>query len=235
MHALILNPNTTASVTARLEAAALARWPARISAIGATARFGAPYIACETSFALAAAAVVDTWARHPMRPALQGVLVGCFGDPGYWALQEASGLPVAGLAEASFEAAAARGRFAIVTGGARWRPTLERVAVATGHAPLLAGIDTVTATGAQLAADPALARAVLGDACRRALEQWQPDAIIIGGAGLAGMAASLQADCAVPLIDSVDAGLDALAQRMLRAPVLADAPAAVSLAWLPPI
>ena len=52
-------------------------------------------------------------------------------------------------------------------------------------------------TGAQLAADPQAARALLAQACRD---------VIVGGAGLAGMAAAVQPQVAVPVIDSVVAG-----------------------------
>jgi hypothetical protein len=41
---------------------------------------------------------------------LLGVLIGCFGDPGLFALRESSACPVTGLAEASFIEAARRGR-----------------------------------------------------------------------------------------------------------------------------
>jgi allantoin racemase len=73
-------------------------------------------------------------------------------------------------------------------------------------APALAGIHTVAPTGAQLAADPEGARALLGQACRDAVRQLGAQAVILGGAGLAGMAAAIQASVSVPVIDSVQAG-----------------------------
>jgi len=64
----------------------------------------------------------------------------------------------------------------------------------------------VVPTGAELAADPAAARTLLAQACRDAVRQLGAQAVILGGAGLAGMAASIQPGVAVPLIDSVTAG-----------------------------
>jgi allantoin racemase len=64
----------------------------------------------------------------------------------------------------------------------------------------------VAASGAQLASDPQWALEVLAQACEQAASRFAPQAIIIGGAGLAGMAALLQARCPLPLIDSVVAG-----------------------------
>lgn len=206
---LILNPNTTASVTQSLVQHAADAAGAQVRVRAVTARFGAPYIACEASYAVAGHAVLDAWAAALAAPgatAPDAVLIGCFGDPGLFALREASPVPVTGLAEAACCEAARYGRFAIVTGGARWVPMLERLAVALGQAPALAGIHTVAPTGAQLAADPAGARRLLAQACREAAARWDAQAVIVGGAGLAGMAAQLQAEVPVPLIDSVAAG-----------------------------
>lgn len=204
---LVINPNTSASVSALLQRHVQAAAGSHVQVRTATARFGAPYIACEASYAVATHAALDAWAAALAGgPAPDAVLVGCFGDPGLTALRESSPVPVTGLAEASFIAAARHGRFAIVTGGARWGPMLQRLAQALGHAPALAGIHTVAPTGAQLAADPAAARALLAQACRDVVRQMGVQAVILGGAGLAGMAAAIQPQVGVPVIDSVEAG-----------------------------
>ncbi len=130
-------------------------------------------------------------------------------------------MPVTGLAEASFIEAARQsedGRFAIVTGGERWGPMLQRLAQALGHTPALAGIHTVAPTGAQLAADPPAARALLAQACRDVARQMKVQAVILGGAGLAGMAAAIQSQVEVPVIDSVIAGAN-WALRREAAPI----------------
>ena len=71
--------------------------------------------------------MLQAWQSRPSAQ-VDGVLIGCFGDPGLFALREVSGCPVTGLAEASFIRAAALGPFAIVTGGERWKPMLQRLA-----------------------------------------------------------------------------------------------------------
>ncbi|QJW85646.1 ABC transporter permease subunit [Ramlibacter terrae] len=152
-----------------------------------TARFGAPYIVDEATYAVGAHAALDARtgatnnAPHSTGP--HAVLVGCFGDPGLFALRECCGVPVTGLAEAAFAEAATHGRFAVVTGGERWGPMLQRLALVLGHAPALAGIHTVAPTGAQLAADPGAARALLRQACRDAAARFDAAAVIVGGAG----------------------------------------------------
>jgi allantoin racemase len=208
-HWLILNPNTTAAVTERLRAHAAALMGHTVILHTATAAFGAPYIADEISFTIAGHAALEAYTAHcEAHGEPDAVLLGCFGDPGVWALRELSQRPVLGLAEAAMRQAAARGRFAIVTGGAAWGPMLRRLALALGYANALASVHLVAPTGAELAADPAMARAVLGDACRLAAQD--ADVVILGGAGLAGMATALAGDVPALLIDSVTAGLQTL-------------------------
>ena len=216
---LVVNPNTSAQVTALLQQHVQREAGAGVQVRSVTARLGAPYIASEASYAVAAHAALDAWAAalaEPGSAAPDAVLIGCFGDPGLFALREASPAPVTGLAEAAFAEAAQHGRFAIVTGGVRWVPMLERLALALGHQALV-GIHTVAPTGAQLMADPAGARALLAQACQEAAERWDAQAVIVGGAGLAGMAAALQGQVGVPLVDSVGAGTRAALRLQPRA------------------
>ncbi len=234
-HLLVINPNTSAEVTALLQTHAQQAAGERAHVRAVTARFGAAYIACESSFAVASHAALDAWAKvlagpsddkHP-RP--DAVLIGCFGDPGLFALREASPVPVTGLAEAAFVEASQHGRFAIVTGGVRWRAMLQRHAAALGYAASLAGIETVQATGAQLAQDPKAAVALLTTACQAAMANFGAKALIIGGAGLAGMARLIQPLVDVPLIDSVEAGVRYALGGAVTVP--ADADGQFKVAW----
>ena len=206
---LIINPNTSSAVSELLQEHAQRAAGPDVRVRTVTARFGAPYIACEASYAVAGHAVLDTWAAalaDDDQPVPDAVLIGCFGDPGLLALRDSSAVPVTGLAEAAFVEAAVLGRFAVVTGGARWQPILARLAQMLGYGEQLAGIHTVTPTGAQLAADPVAARALLAAACQTAVRDFKADAVILGGAGLAGLAQAIQPGVSVPVIDSVLAG-----------------------------
>jgi len=215
---LVVNPNTTATVSellARRIGAAIGS-AAEVEAI--TASFGAAYIASEASYVVAAHAALaacSAWCDANGRP--DAIIVGCFGDPGVLALREALALPVLGLAEAAMREAARHGRFAIVTGGAAWGPMLTRLARALELADHLATIEIVAATGAELAADPERAASLLGDACRRTARS--ADAVVLGGAALAGMAEAIAARLLieVPIIDSVDAAARATLFALGRA------------------
>jgi len=208
---LLINPNTNPLTTQRLRDVLQPQLPQGVQLDVQTARFGAPYIACEASHAVAAHACLDVWTTHrgTAEQTLHGVLIGCFGDPGLFALREASGCPVTGLAEASFIQAAAHGPFAIVTGGERWKPMLQRLATNLGFAAQLRHIETVAPTGAELQADPDMAIQCLSQACQNAAQSGV-SSIILGGAGLAGYARLLQPHIPLPLIDSALAGLQVM-------------------------
>jgi allantoin racemase len=205
---LVINPNRSASVSDLLRRHIEAEAGPEVDVRVAGARFGALYITDEVSYSVAAHAALDAWSNAllPPQPQPAAVLIGCFGDPGLRALRTNSMAPVMGLAEASFIEAARHGNFAIVTGGDKWKPILQRFAHATGFAASLTGIHTVAPSGAELAADPAAAHALLAQACRDAVRESGARAVIVGGAGLAGYAAALQPEMGLPLIDSVKAG-----------------------------
>lgn len=196
---LVINPNTSDAVTAKVVAACRQAQPG-VRWEGATARFGAAYIADEVAYAKAAHAVLDAWeAFHAGQDA---VLLACFGDPGLLALRELARGPVIGLAQSSFEAAAQRGRFAVVTGGHAWAPMLSRFARLHGLDAKLVGIHTIDWTGAQIAADPDGALDALAAAAQKGIDAGA-QCILLGGAALTGLTPSLQPRLSVPVLDNV--------------------------------
>lgn len=213
---LAINPNTTGAVTALVEFQLRATAPA-VDWRMATGRFGARYITSEAAFAIASHATIDAWAEHA--EGCDAILLACFGDPGLFALRELSAVPVVGLAEASMQAAAERAaRFSIVTGGPKWGPMLTRLAQSLGFGPKLASVRTTVITGAQAAADPAGAVAALAQACTEACVEDGAQAVILGGAGFAGLGERVGSLAGFPVIDSVLAGARAAERLALGAP-----------------
>lgn len=204
---LVINPNTSSSITERVQQAIQAESPPDVWTEAVTARFGPPYIGDPCGYAVAAHATLEGWVRHSNQHALgpDGIVIACFGDPGLLALRELASCPVTGLAEAALAQAAGFGRCAILTGGRAWKPMLERLLPDLAHADRVQGIETVELSGAQIHADPQAAEAVLLQACQRIERQWPVDSLILGGAGLAGMAARLQGRLQLRLVDSVAA------------------------------
>jgi allantoin racemase len=220
MKLLLINPNTTAAMTDVLlrEAQAIVAPDTTIIAVGG--RFGACYVASRASYAIAGHAALDAYAEHGA--GCDGVVLSCFGDPALLALKEIALQPVIGMAEAScLTAAALGGRFAIVTGGERWGPMLREFVAGLGLADRLARVETVAPTGGEIARDPDRALSLLADACRSCVENHGADSVILGGAGLAGLAARIADRVPVPLIDSLAASVrmaEATVRLKLRKP-----------------
>lgn len=208
MRILLLNPNTSASVTALVADRVAAVAGDAATFVPVTARFGATYIASRAALAIAGHAALDAFAEHG--DGCDAVFIACFGDPGLLALREVSPVPVVGMLEAScLEAQRTAGRYAIVTGGALWKPMLEEIVAGFGLGDGLAGIRTVERTGGEIAKDPEGALSMLASACRECVEKDRAEAVILGGAALAGLAARLQPQVSVPVICSVEAGIRA--------------------------
>ncbi|PZO01078.1 MAG: Asp/Glu racemase [Hyphomicrobiales bacterium] len=216
MRILLINPNTTAEVTALMERVLAPHLPADVTLVPVTGRFGARYIASRTAAAIAGHAAIEAYAEHGH--GCDAVYLACFGDPGLLALKELAQVPVIGMAEASCLAASAlTERFSIVTGGERWGPMLREFVTTLGLGDRLAAIETIAPTGAEIARDPDSAIAMLAQACRLTAARDGAGAVILGGAGLAGLAARIQPHLDIPVICSVDAGMKAVLAA-LRAP-----------------
>ncbi len=222
-------PNTTESVTAKLLDAGRAIAPPGIEIIGASGRFGARYISTRTAAAVAGHAALDAYAPHAGE--VDGVLLACFGDPGLLALRELAVCPVLGLAEASCREAAKGGRrYSIITGGKLWPAMLQELLASLGLAGSLASIRAVAPTGGEIAANPAAAHDVLAAAALDAVREDGAEAVILGGAGLVGIAAAIRNRIPVPVLCSVEAGFQA-AFAMLEG----GQPRSASAAVLPPV
>lgn len=208
MRLLLINPNTSPSITDLVAEQARALAGPGVEVRAETGRFGARYIASRAAAAVAGHAALDLLAAHA--EGCDAVLLACFGDPGLLALREVSPVPVTGMAEASCHLACMTGRrFSIVTGGPRWKPMLAEFVAGLGLSGRLASIRTVAPSGAEIAADPEGSLARLADACRACAAADGADVVVLGGAGLAGLAGRLAPDVPVPLICSLAAGVGA--------------------------
>lgn len=208
MRILLLNPNTSAEMTGLLarEARTLA---GDAEFVPATAAFGPRYIGSRVGAAIAGHAALDAYARAAEGGSIfDAVILACFGDPGLAALREIAPCPVIGMADASIHTAAQRGRrFALLTGGARWVPMLREFVATLGMADRLAAVRCVPQTGAEIAADPDRALPALADLATRCADEDGAEVVVLGGAGLAGLAARLAPSVRVPLVDSLAAAV----------------------------
>ncbi len=224
MKVLLLNGNITASVTERMVELVRARCPPDVQVLGATAPFGAPYIATPATVAVAAHASLEAMRAAVEQERVAGrapfdvCFYACFGEPGIESLREVAGFPVVGMAEASILTALQLGaRFSIVTVGAAWPAMLRDLMRRLALDARCAGIAVVPGEALSLAGSreqgTQAVRAVVG----HVLAAQGPDVVIVAGAALAGHAQVLSGELSVPVLDSLIAGFEqALALGRLR-------------------
>lgn len=203
MRIKVINPNSTAAMTAVIAAAARAAASPGTEIVAATSPSGPASIEGHYDEAVSVIGLLEE-IRAGEREGCDGYVVACFGDPGLLAAREAARGPVLGIAEAAMHAASFLSTgFSVVT-------TLGRTRIIAEHLLRNYGMEhhcrRVRAT--ELAVleldDPASdARARILDACRRALDEDGSGAIVLGCAGMADLAADLQRELGVPVIDGV--------------------------------
>jgi allantoin racemase len=217
MRILLINPNTSPDLTERIAGLARGAVAGDHQIVSATGRFGARYITTRASAAIAAHAALDALAEHGA--GCDAVLLACFGDPGLAALKELSPAPVVGMAEASCHAACRLGRrFSIVTGGLLWRPMLQEFVAGLGLADRLASVRCLAQTGGDIARDPGGSLAALAAEARAAVEADGADVVILGGAGLAGLAVPIADKVPVPVLCSFETALRAVLALASQSP-----------------
>lgn len=204
MRLLLVNPNTTASMTRDIEATArcVAAAATVVEAINPAdgpasiehdddERRCVPHLLAEVERAAA---------REHDRP--DAYVVACFGDPGLERARSLVDVPVLGIAQAAMHAAAlAAGGFSVVTSMAATVPRAWELAKAyTPHQCL--GVYACDIPVLTIDSDPSTIGPI-GDLCERALAQDGSRAIVLGCAAMAKFAVPLTRRLGVPVIDGV--------------------------------
>ncbi len=208
MKILVANPNTTASMTAKIAAAArsAARPGTEIAAVNPAD--GPASIQGYLDVAKCLPGLLAEAARHPDADA---VLVACFDDTGVDALRCLSNAPVIGIGEAGYHAASMiASKFGVVTTLSRSVPGLEANLERYG---LMRKCSGVRATDIPVLAledgDPGTTDTIR-DEIRRAIDDDGAEAIVLGCAGMADLMSRLSDEFGLPVIDGVACGVTLL-------------------------
>jgi allantoin racemase len=203
----VINPNTTASMTALIgrAAQAVAAPGTVIDVVQPT--FGAPSIEGHHDDAWAAAGVTEQ-VRAGVAAGAQAHVIACFGDPGLHAAREIATGPVIGIAEAAFHAASllATG-FSVVTTLTRTCVIAEHLVVQYGFERRCRGIHGTDIAVLELEDPASNAYARILACAEQALERDRSGAIVLGCAGMADLCAALQQRLGVPVVDGVAAAV----------------------------
>lgn len=206
---VLLNPNTNAATTAAMVAIAQEAAGLDATVEGVSAPFGAALITTPEELALGAEAVAAACGTLAANPP-DGLIVSAFGDPGLETARQHLSIPVAGIAEAAMWAAAAHGRFGIVTTTPALVASIEGLARLYGFGEALASVRLTTGDPAATMRDPETLLAALELACHEAIEYDSVDAIVIGGGPLAAAARQLARRLPVPVIEPIPAAVASL-------------------------
>lgn len=206
MRVLLLNPNTSDSVTARIAAAGRAAAAAGTEIVSATAPRGVPYIATRAEAVIGGAIALEMLAE--LHKDVDAAVIAAFGDPGLGGARELFPIPVIGLAEAGMFTACMLGRcFAVVTFAQALEPWYRECVAAHGLNGRCCGIRTLSGGFTSIGEVQEEKEALLIELAGRAVKEDGADVVVLAGAPLAGLAARVCERVPVPLIDCVAAAV----------------------------
>lgn len=219
MEILVVNPNTTGGMTAKIGAAAAAAAAVGTRVTAVNPEMGPVSIEGWVDGALAVPGLLREIARGEAR-GVAGHVVACFDDTGLDAARSLAAAPVVGIGEAGFHMAALlAGRFSVVTTLARSIPVIEANLQRYGLATRCARVRAAEIPVLELERPGSDAEQRISAEISAALEADRAEAIVLGCAGMADLAARLSARHGVPVVDGVAAAVtlvEGLARLGLR-------------------
>jgi allantoin racemase len=196
---LVCNANTTQAVTDACAAAARAAASPGTEIVALTPRFGPRIITTRVENAIAAHAVLETLAEHAA--GADAAILAVSYDTALEAARQLMPFPVLGMTEAAcLFACTVATRFGIAT--FNQAPSYRELVAAHGLASRFTGVHITGGQATDMFADPAGTTARLLAAVERCVADGA-EAVILGGAALAGQAPKLQPKAPVPLLDGI--------------------------------
>lgn len=205
MKIVIVNPNTTAAMTDGIGRAARAVAAAGTEVVAVNPADGPASIEGYYDEVFSVPGLLAEIAAHPDA---DGYVVACFDDPGLDAARSLTARPVIGIGEAGYHVASMiSGRFGVITTLARSIGALEHNLLKYGLDRRCCGVRAVDLPVLALHDDPELTRSRIGAAIEAAKAADRAEAIVLGCAGMAELAADLTARHGLPVIDGVAAAV----------------------------
>ncbi len=205
MDILVVNPNTTASMTRKIGEAARSVAMADTNIIAINPKDGPPSIEGYFDEVFAIPGLIGEMQKHSSADAC---IIACFDDTGLDAARCASTMPVIGIGEAAFHTASLiSGKFSVVTTLSRSVPAIEHNLVRYGLATRCTRVRASDVAVLELEVPGSDARKRISEEIARAIRDDHAEAIVLGCAGMADLAASLSQEHGLPVIDGVTAAV----------------------------
>jgi len=201
MKILVINPNTTRSMTEKIAAAARNVSRPDTEIVATQPPSGPESIQGFLDIARSHQGLLDEVSRFVN---FDAIIVACFDDTGVDALRCLSNGPVIGIGEAAFHAATLIScRFSVVTTLARSVPGLEDNIDRYGLTRRCVGVRAANVPVLDLERDAEEAEKLISAEIAKAIAQDHADAIVLGCAGMADLNARLSKRFGLPVIDGV--------------------------------
>jgi allantoin racemase len=206
MKILVVNVNTSASMSAGIDEAAKRAASPGTEIVTLTPFFGAEGVDCNFESYLSAVAVIDRVLAYD-KP-FDAVVMAGFGEHGRDGLQELIEEPVIEICEASAHMAMMIGRsYSVVTTLQRSVPSIEDRLKLAGLSDRCASVRANGMSTVEVDRDPAAASRSIVEEARKAVELDRAEVICLGCAGMAGLENAIASELSVPVIDGVAAAV----------------------------
>ena len=201
MDILVINPNTTASMTETIGEAARRAASPGTGIIAVNPIDGPPSIEGYFDEVFAIPGMIGEMQKHSSASAC---IIACFDDTGLDAARCSCEMPVVGIGEAAFHMASlVAGKFSVVTTLSRSVPAIEHNLVRYGLASRCARVRASDVPVLELEVPGSNARSKISDEIKRAIRDDRAEAIVLGCAGMADLAATLSREHGLPVLDGV--------------------------------
>jgi allantoin racemase len=214
MRILVVNVNTTASMTASSGREAAAAASPGTEIVPLTPLFGAESVEGNYESYLAAIAVMETVKAYP--EPFDAVIQAGYGEHGREGLQELLDVPVVDITEAAAGTAMYLGhKYSVVTTLDRTVPLIEDRLKLAGLTDRCASVRASGMSVLELESDPDAAVQAILDQSLRAVRDDHAEVICLGCGGMAGLKAKVAERTGVPVVDGVTAAVT-IAESLVR-------------------
>ena len=209
MNIVVINPNTTAAMTARIAATAQSVATADTHIIAIQPSAGPASIEGYADEAMAVPHMLEAlFAEQAKGKTIAGYVIACFDDTGLDAARCVLDAPVVGIGEAACHMASLlAARFSVITTLSRSISPIEHNLVKYGLASRCARVRAVEVAVLDLEDAASDAYAQISNEIRIALKDDCAEAIVLGCAGMTDLAERLSKEHGVPVIDGVGAAV----------------------------
>ncbi|PVB60625.1 aspartate/glutamate racemase family protein [Labrenzia sp. 011] len=217
-HILVINPNTTASMTEKIRQAARAAAGPDIQITAVNPEAGPAAIqGPEDGWAALPGLyrLVDDWLAGPRN--VDAIIIACFDDTGLWELKQRCPVPVLGIGEAAYHMASLSAvRFSVVTTLSVSIPVLEGNLRQIGLMARCAKVRASEVPVLALEENGIAGRSRIEAEITAALAEDNIGAIALGCAGMTDLAEDLCDKFKIPIIDGVAAAVKLIEALPMR-------------------